>query len=225
MGCVTASPGRAIASTVRATVPSTPRATLQALADHHHSPRRPTTTTPSHPCRGGCGRPHAPSVSRPPHGTYLLPGPYASPHADPPPFMRAALHACRPPCVPPSMRAACPSHHPATPKPCASSWQNPFLALVCPVPGRSFAMSPRGNPPRQISVPHTCCCCASRTNSRSTACDTCVLLHSSTRCWRCQRIQHCICDVAHVLNVQPLDAQRRVRQAATAPLSARPAAH
>ena len=42
-------------------------------------------------------------------------------------------------CVPPSMRAACPSHRPAAPKPCASSWQNPFLALVCPVPGKSFA--------------------------------------------------------------------------------------
>ena len=106
MGRITASRGRAIASTVRATVPSTPRAALQALADHHRGPRRPTTTTPSHPCRGGCGRPHAPSVSCPPHGTYVLPGPYASPHADPPPFMRATLHACRLPVPPPSRTQA-----------------------------------------------------------------------------------------------------------------------
>ena len=91
-------------------MPSTPRATLQAdllpaprrpppwsMLPHHHSPCRPTTTTPFHPCQGSRGCPHAPSVSRPPHGTYMLASPYASPHADPPPFMHAACSSHHPP--------------------------------------------------------------------------------------------------------------------------------
>ena len=110
-------------------------------------------------------------------------------------------------CMPP----ACPTTQPR-PSPAPHHGRTPSSHSSAPSTASPSPMSPCSNPPRQISVPGTCCCRASRTNSRSTACDTRVLSHSSTRRWQRQRIQHRICDVTHVLDVQPLDAQRRVRQ-------------
>ena len=186
-------------------VPPSKLTSYPPLADHHRSPRCPTTTSHDPLSPVSPRSPPCPICEPPPTRYVRAASPYASPHADPPPFMRAALHACHLP-VPPPSRAQALRLIMAEPLPESSHSSAPSPASPSP-------MSPHGNLPRQISVPGTCCCRASRTNSRSTACDTRVLSHSSTRRWQHQRIQHRICDVARVLDIQPLDAQRRVRQA------------
>ena len=83
-------------------VPPSKLTSYLPLANHHRGPCRPTTTSHDPLSPVSPWSPPCPICEPPPTRYVRAASPYASPHADPPPFMHAALHACHLPVPPPS---------------------------------------------------------------------------------------------------------------------------